>query len=229
MATHEQNLLDFKRVTPAEGHHYFGYYDKFPWDVTGRYILALEPSFIDRQPTGDDTVGIGMVDVKKGNTWIPLAESKAWNWQQGIMLHWLHTDPERLIIYNDREGDRFVSRIMNVFNGETRTLPRPVYCLHPNGRQALSPNFARIARTRPGYGYEGVVDPGEGMPTPDDDGIWVMDLITGKNKLIISHAQAAELAPRESWAGCEHWFNHLQFNTDGSRFIVLHRWKKTRR
>ena len=226
MATHEEILLDFERVTPADRHSYFGYYDKFPWDVTGRYLLALEPSFIDRPPTGDDVVRIGMVDLQDNKRWIPLAESRAWNWQQGIMLHWLHTDPECLIIYNDREGDRFVSKVMNVFNGKTRTLPRPVYCIRPDGKQALSVNFARIARTRPGYGYEGLPDPGKGNPAPEDDGIWAMDLETGENKLIISLAQAASLSPKDNWEGCEHWFNHLQYCTDGSRFLFLHRWKR---
>jgi len=29
--------------------------------------------------------------------------------------------------------------------------------------------------------------------------------------------------------GAEHWFNHLLFNPDGSRFIFLHRWRKGNR
>ena len=27
--------------------HFFGYYDKCPWDSTGRYALALETDFAD--------------------------------------------------------------------------------------------------------------------------------------------------------------------------------------
>lgn len=230
MGSHEQAGCAFRAATPRSAHHYFGYYDKFPWDATGRYLLAMEPGFIDRQPTGDDVLGIGMVDLADGGRWIPLAETRAWNWQQGCMLHWLPNAPDRLIIHNDRAGEgpekRFVSVIRDVFTGETRMLPRPIYALRPDGGQAVSVNFARIARTRPGYGYEGVPDPGKGNPHPDDDGIWVVDLETGAHRLIITLAQAAALEPLPSMEGAEHWFNHLQYNPDGSRFLFLHRWQR---
>src|SRR5688572_19505976 len=37
-------------VTAGPKHHFFGYYDKCPWDKTGRYLLANEVDFCDRQP-----------------------------------------------------------------------------------------------------------------------------------------------------------------------------------
>ena len=225
MSSHEQNWCEFHAVTPGDRHHYFGYYDKFPWNATERYLLALEPEFIDRQPTPDDVLSIGMVDLERDGAWTPLAWTRAWNWQQGIMLQWLPTEPDRKIIYNDRRSDTFVSIIRDVCTGEEQTLPRPIYALRPDGKQAVSVNFARIARTRPGYGYEGVRDPGLGNPHPDDDGIWVMDLETGEHERTITLAQAAALRPLPSMENAtEHWFNHLQYNADGSRFLFLHRW-----
>ena len=32
-------------VTAGPRHHYFGYYDKFPWDRTGRFLLGMEVDF----------------------------------------------------------------------------------------------------------------------------------------------------------------------------------------
>jgi hypothetical protein len=226
MSTHREHLLNFRRTTPIESHHFFGYYDKFPWDSTSRYLLALEPGFIDRQPTADDTVRIGMVDTNE-DRWIPIAETRAWNWQQSSMLHWLPTAADREIIHNDRDGNRFVSVIRDVFTGETCTLPLPIYCLRPDGKQAVTPNFARIAVMRPGYGYEGVEDPSVAVSAPDNNGIRVMNLQTGESGLVITLAQAASLDPKPSMEGALHWFNHLQYNTTGTRFLFLHRWSQT--
>jgi hypothetical protein len=157
--------------------------------------------------------------------WIPLDETRAWNWQQGTHLQWLGSAPDRLIIYNVREDDRYASVVRDVFTGETRRLPRPIYAVSRDGRQAVSLNFSRLHRHRPGYGYNGVPDAWEDDPHPDQDGIYWMDLQTGENRLIISVARIAGLNPQPTMAQTSHWFNHLQFNHDGTRFIFLHRWK----
>ncbi len=204
--------------------HFFGYYDKSPWDATGRYVLGLETTFMDRPPTPKDRAVIGLIDKAEENTWRPIARTVAWNWQQGAMLQWLPSEPDRLIVYNDRREDRFVSVVRNIFADEERVLPRPVYALSPAGGYALSTNFARIADTRPGYGYVGLEDPGRENPHPADDGIFWMDLETGEHRLIISYAQAANFRSKPSMNGAKHWFNHIQVNTDGSRFAFLHRW-----
>lgn len=219
---HTQQFLEAQAVTSGK-HHFFGYYDKTPWDATGQYILSLESSFLDRQPTADDTVVIGMVDLHDNNRWIPLAETHAWCWQQSTMLQWLPNEPDRKIIYNQRDGDRFVSIIQDVFTGEKRVLPRPIYAV--NGSQALSLNFARLNRTRPGYGYMGVQDSGENDPHPTDDGIYWLDLDSGENHLIISYDDARNFHPVDTMNSGQHWFNHIHIAPDGSNFIWLHRWQ----
>jgi len=212
-------------ATSPPGLHFFGYYDKFPWDATGRYVLALEPRFMDREPDGTDEAGIGIVDLEHGNRWEPLARTRAWNFQQGTMLQWLGSAADRVIIYNAIDGDRFVSVTRNVFTGEMHQLPMPVYAVSRDGRQAVTLNFARVHRTRPGYGYPGLPDPHKHDPHPDEDGIYWMDLETGEHRLIINLDQMARMDPRPTMEGAEHWFNHLQFNNDGTRFIFLHRWQ----
>ena len=215
-----------RAVTAGPHHHFFGYYDKYPWDATGQYLLGLETTFIDRPPGLDDSVVIGLIDLKDASRWHPLCETRAWNWQQGTMLHWLPTAPNREIIYNDREGDRFVSVIRDIHTGHTRTLPRPIYALSRDGRSAVSLNFARVHRTRPGYGYTGAPDPWADDPHPAEDGIWWMDLATGAHRRIVSLDQIVKIRPSETMEEGENWFNHLQFNTDDTRFLFLHRWKK---
>ncbi|HVK09289.1 MAG TPA: hypothetical protein VM597_10975 [Gemmataceae bacterium] len=65
-------------VTTGPKHHWFGYYDKTPWDATGRYLLAMEADFCDRQPQPGEAVRVGMVDLTKDGEFIPLARTAAW-------------------------------------------------------------------------------------------------------------------------------------------------------
>jgi hypothetical protein len=211
-------------VTRGPRFHFFGYYDKTPWDVSGRYLLALEAGFMDRRPGPDDVATVGMVDLAEGNRFVPLGETRAWNWQQGCMLQWLPGSPDE-IIYNDRDSDRFVARIVNVQTGARRTLPVPVYAVSPNGTDAVSLNFSRLFDVRPGYGYAGVPDPWADELCPAEDGAYHVNLQTGETRLILSLAAATELAERQMGMDTgKHRFNHAQFAPDGSRFAVLHRW-----
>lgn len=215
-----------RAVTRGPRHHFFGYYDKCPWDASGKYMLGLETSFIDRPPKPEDRAIIGLIDLTDNNRWQRIAETSAWNWQQGTMLQWLLTPPQRLIIYNDRQGGRFISIIRDVNTGESRTLPLPIYTISKNGKSALSLNFARLHQTRPGYGYNGLPDPWENELYPEKDGIYWMDLSTGEHHLIISLKQVVSIRHNPSMNNTKHWFNHLLFSPDDTRFIFLHRWRR---
>ncbi|MFO7946189.1 MAG: hypothetical protein R6V19_05210, partial [Armatimonadota bacterium] len=223
---HIERHLPVRPLTGGPKHHFFGYYDKFPWDETGQYLLAMETQFIDRPPKPDDAVVIGVIDLQRDGEFEPVAETYAWNWQQGTHLQWLPTAADRCIVYNIREGDHYGCVVHDIHTDERRTLPMPIYCLSRDGTQALSVNFSRIHRCRPGYGYNGVPDPWADDPAPEQDGIWWMDMETGETEFIISLADIAGIEPVDSMEGAQHWFNHLQFSTEDSRFIFLHRWRR---
>jgi len=63
------------------------------------------------------------------------------------------------VVWNDRDGDRFVCRVLDVKTRKLRTLPRPVGHLSPDGKLALCEDYSRIWNFRAGYGYAG-------LPTP---------------------------------------------------------------
>jgi hypothetical protein len=213
-------------VTGGPSHHWFGYYDKTPWDATGRYMLGMEVRFIDRPPAPDDGIALGLIDTQYGNAWRPFARTTAWNWQQGTMLQWSGEAPGRLVVFNVRGEGHFGAELLDVLTGEARRLPHPVYALSPDGRTALSTNFSRIADTRPGYGYEGIPDPWREQDHPADDGIYVMDVASGECGLIISLDRIARTGGHACIEGAKHWFNHIQINRSGTRFAFLHRWTR---
>jgi hypothetical protein len=214
-----------KAVTRGPRHHFFGYYDKSPWDESGRWLLGQQAPFMDRPPMADDPLIIGLIDTANECAWKPLAETRAWNWQQGCMLQWLDGGRSRKIIFNDRRDGQFISRIVDIDDGSERVIDRPVYGVNRQGSHAVSLNFARLAHQRPGYGYAGVPDPWRAELTPNDDGLYAIDLTTGTQRMILSVAAAAALRPRSDFAGAVQRFNHVQFSPGGQRFACLHRWK----
>lgn len=220
----EHRPCPVRAVTCGPHAHFFGYYDKPPWDAAGRYMLALEARAVDRMPLPGETATVGLVDLRDGNRFEPLAQTTAWNWQQGCMLQWLPPACDRQIIYNDAVDGQHVAVILDIHTGARRILPRPIYNLTRDGRHAVSKSLARLAHTRPVVGYAGVVDPHADELAPAGDGIWAMDLQTGQSRLIVSLAQVAAFRPVESMAGVKHRFEHLVAAPDGRRLFFMHRW-----
>ena len=218
-------LPPVRAITRGPKHHWFGYYDKLQFDPTSRYALGMQVGFEHRSPSPDDVIKLGMIDTADGDRWTEIGESRAWGWQQGCMLQWLPGSKSE-VIWNDREGDRFVSHIFDVKTRKKRTLPMPVYAISPDARWAMTPDFRRLHLLRPGYGYAGIPDPNADRETPDDAGIWRMDLRSGKHELMFTFADAAKIPSQHvDMSGAKHWFNHLLFSPTGERFIFLHRWR----
>ncbi|MEZ5397174.1 MAG: hypothetical protein R2724_30955 [Bryobacterales bacterium] len=76
------------------------------------------------------------------------------------------------VIWNDREDGQYVSRVVDIESGKSRTLPLPVR-LSPTP-SGPSPRSA-AQHTRPGYALRRDPRPECGRLTPDDVGIWKMD------------------------------------------------------
>jgi hypothetical protein len=219
-----EKLPPARAITSGPKFHWFGYYDKLEFDPSGRYVLGMQVDFEHRSPRPDDVIRVGMVDLEETDRWIELGESRAWCWQQGCMLQWIPGSPSE-IVWNDREGERFVSHVLDVKTRRRRTLPHAIYALGPDGTWAATTDFRRLNDTRPGYGYAGLPDPNKDKLAPDDTGIWRVDLSSGRRELIFSVAQAAKIPdPHNDTAGLKHYFNHLLVSPDGSRLIFLHRW-----
>jgi hypothetical protein len=79
---------------------------------------------------------------------------------------------------------------------------------------------------RAGYGYAGFPDPWADELAPEGDGLWRMDLETGEHALVFSVADARRLGRELPGMGTgKHRFEHAQWNPDGSRVALLHRWE----
>ena len=209
-------------MTRGPRQHYFGYYDKRQFDPAGQYLLGHECSLIGRMQKAEDVAVVGVVDLADEDRWTPLAQTRAFNWQMGSMCEWLPGSPER-IVHNDRRDGAFVSVIRDLSGREVRALPPAAFAVSPDGRSALSVNFARLWRLRPETGYPGVEDPWGNEPAPAGDGIFRVDLETGRARLIVSHEALAPHRPAGGSASTRWYFTHAAYNADGGRFAFWYR------
>ncbi len=212
------------QITESGKEHLFAsYYGINSWSRDQRYATVLQTDIKHRLPDENDPATLGLVDMETYE-FIPLTETRAWNFQQGCMCHWLGTSPDSLIIYNDLRDGQFISVIMNVHTREEiKTIPYPVSAVSPDGKEAVSINFSRLRITRTDYGYGGGGQPPKAdVQFPEDDGLFLVDLETGKAKLIVSIAQIKELVPEVPENGIE-YFNHTLFSRGGSRIFWLAR------
>jgi hypothetical protein len=209
-------------VTSGPIHHFFGYYDKCPWNASGTLLLGHEAAFNDRPPSAADSVTIGMVRLDERNHFQVLASSRAWNWQQGSMLQWHPGAPDRWIVHNDRRNGEFVAVIRDTEGRELNAYDHPIYAMSPEGRYAYSVNFARLHTHRPGYGYAGGTDRWADDPHPNHDGIHRLDLRSGHSQLIVSLAELALIGSSDEMRDAFQWINHVQVSPDGSRIGFFH-------
>ena len=213
-----------RQITRGPGFHWFGYYDKLQFSPDNRFVLSNKVTFEHRSPTAEDVIEVGMVDLHEKDKWIPLGTTRAWCWQQGCMLQWI-PGTESKVIWNDREKDRFVSHILDVKTGDKRTIPSPIYALAPNGKEAVSCDFSRVADCRPGYGYAGIRDRFFDDMAPAGSGVTQVNLETGAERLIVSHERLAKTGTvMENHPDSKHHAYHLLCSPDGKRLILLHRW-----
>lgn len=225
-------MINVKRLTHGSDHYFYGYYDNPAWSQDGEYHLSHRVKFWDRIPQAEDIAELGMIRMDDGE-FIKFAETTAWNFQQGAMLQWNPAAPNEEVLFNVRKDGKYRGVVQNVFTQQQRILEKPITNVDPTGKYALSVDFDRMFQFRPGYGYDGdsfsTEEPSESSTNitdetlhPQDDGVWRVDLKTGRSELILSLDQIWEFT--KAAFGEEEQkilINHINFNTDGTRFVML--------
>ncbi len=202
-------------------HYFFGYYDISGFSGDDRRHLCHRVPFMDRMPTASDMAQLGVIDIGSG-TFTALAETRAWNFQQGAMLQWYPYGGVDTFLYNDYSAEcSFHCVIQSIQTGERRFLSRPVANVSRDGRYGVSVNFTRIYDFRPGYGYCNQKDPGFDVAQPDDDGIFLVDMQTGQSTLLASYRVLGTVFSMEGETPPKIVVNHITFNATGDRILFL--------
>ena len=238
-----------RAVTRGPHDHFLAnYFGIDAWSPDFRYLLALETDIRDQLPDGRPCT-VGLVDLADGNRFIPVMETRTWNFQEAAMAHWIPNDlcgrddarpshaadvgrvvrrggddrSSDTFVVNDLRDGRFVAVVRNWRTGVERVIPYPVSAVSADGSWALSINYARLFLTRPDYGYAGEgQDPRKGIVFPNDDGLWRVDLATGEARLIVSCAALRDLVPAVGPTGMS-YICHTVISKDMKRVFFLSR------
>lgn len=208
-------------ISPDDGYYYFfGYYDLNAYHENGKYHLANRVKFMDRLPTKDDVCELGYIDLET-KEFTKFAETTAWNFQQGALMSYNKANYDE-VFYNVRGGEYdYQTCIHNLKTGKKRYTDRACANVSLDGKLGLAVNFNRIYDFRPGYGYSDVKDKWYDVPQPDDDGVYLVDMETGKSKLILSIADCLKQFPNEMFPDKKFVINHITFNPSANRFLFL--------
>jgi len=215
---------EVRMLTSVPGSHFFGYYGINPWNAKKSHLLSLETKIIERLPAPGEVAAIGLVAMENGK-FEKLATTTAWNLQQGCMLHWNPKAPNDEFYYNNIVDKQLVSVLQNLNTGHKDIIPYTISGLSHDGRYALHMNYGRISRLRKVVSYPGTTDPNPDIAHPEDDGVFVVDLVKGTRELVVSFKQVAEhIAQYAPEMKEKHmWIEHAEFNSDASRLLFLPR------
>lgn len=233
--------LKVEQLTFGSKHHFFGYIGQgqtIPWNASGRYILGMEVDFIDRLPTPEEAATIFLIDTRNENKIIPLDKTNAWNPQQGTMFYWNPNKPETQFFFNDR--DTKTGKVFTVLYDikkkkrikEYRFDDTPIGNggVAADGSAYLAINYGRLARLRLVTGYPEALDWSSDEIAPENDGIFLVDIKTGKKRLLVSYRQL-DTELRKKRPDLDHtglFINHTLWNRNSDRVYFFARggWSK---
>jgi hypothetical protein len=213
-----------QKLSPSGKNHFFGYYGINTWDKSKRYHLSLETDFDDRVPSFSDVAKVGLID-SKSNRFISFAETAAFNFQQGSMMHWIDAGFGEEFIYNAFEEKSLISFTVNPISGKKRKIKAPVAALSPNGRDAIGLNYIRMWYCRKEVGYIADIENYETKNIPEDDGLFTVNLNTGEKQLFLPFTEIVKHPDFNIPVNGLLWFNHVLFNPSGSRMLFFCRVK----
>jgi len=197
--------LEVKQLTTGPLHHFFGYIghvQNIPWNGNGRYIVTLRTPVRDHMPEAHEPADIVLLDTMNNFAARVIDQTRSWNPQQGTMLYWNPEQPDSQLFFNDRDPKtgKIFCVLFDLSRGENgsrikeyRFEDKPVANggVAQRGGKFAAINYGRMARLRRVTGYAGALDWTGNVKHPADDGVFCVDVATGKKTLLASFAQLA--------------------------------------
>ncbi len=214
-------------LTPNQKAVIHRFFDSNPISPSGRYLAVTKFPCEERTPRPGEAAQVIVIDLMTGSE-TAVAETYGWDTQLGAQVQWGESDDE--LFFNDMDIEKWSPfGVQFDFNtGEKNHLPGTIYHVSPNGKQIASPCLLRTGRTQLGYG---VLAPPNNVPVnygaPDDDGLFITDLETGKSHLLASLRQIVDACPalqEDKYQNGNFYAFHAKWNPQGDRLMLVVRW-----
>lgn len=211
--------------TPNTSGHFFGYFDKSQLSYDKRRLLVHKIRNWDKYPEKKETFQIGYYKIHdKNKNFYQIGETNCINFQMGCNLQWINKKCNE-VIYNKLFNNQYVSIRKKIKNKIEKIITPAIYCIDKSGKYGLAINFNRHDVIRPGYSYRHEKNHSNHIPIDKKDWIKLVNLNTGKSKIILSMDDLLELNPVSSMEESFHYLEHLSFSPNGETIIFFHRWK----
>lgn len=216
--------LEVRRVSHGPKHHLFGFHDLVQSNAKGDFLLSLEVDDISHPPLPGEMCCSGVLEDGEFRF---IHKTHTWNYPQGARQQWIGESDN--FVCNDRDNDGgLISWVSDARAGKTiDKLPFPIHCLDAKTGKAYYFNYDRIQGCG-AYGYIPGKDTGmcRIVDLPEDDGIFVGDIRTGKHSLLVSVKDVAACGERTPVrTGFPHYVTHAMLNPSGTRLCFLHRYR----
>ncbi len=230
-----------RQITQGPQQHLFGYTGMgghSPWSCNGRFILSLQVDGTERMPEPGEAARVALIDTHQKYKVQVVDRTLAWNLQQGTMLHWNPDAPDTQFFFNDLDAETFdvfavlydieMKQRVKEFRFDTSI---GLFDVPNQGGYFLGINFGRMSRMRKVVRYAGAHDWSQQGTFLDQDGLWKVDIKTGRANLFLSFRQLLQVRPSDwesAWPGVKDedidTYLHQIIVSPDDRWIYLTLW-----
>lgn len=196
---------------------FFGYYDLVSLSDDEKKLLSIVV-------TGE-IAEVGYFDVISGDFY-KVSETRAWNWQMGARMRWFESG--KSILFNDFDGDNFISRIVDLSGKEIERFPYPIFDVNFTSKNAYYCDFTILHHLRKGYGYANKQVNFDEYYNSTENGLFMFNLDELKPQTIVSIEELKQIEPIADMDNKYHYINHITVNPLNGDVMFFHIWTDNR-
>lgn len=194
-----------------KGRHYFiGYYDIDPYNSVTKQVLILNAPRISGLPKVSDKATVGTINLQN-HKFSPLADTSAWNWQQGAKTYFNQQNLDEYFYSNIVDGEAVTLRA-----NSSGVLESYKYCFYDyslDSTSGVSIDLRIINKLRPHYGYSNY------NHQINQNEVVIYDLKKNQIRKIIKMEELFEKL-RIKAEPSNYFFDHPKFSSDGNSIFI---------